>query len=116
MDDHDKIIITSDELFDSRVDEELVRKESIILSQKVEKVEHFSKFDNRILIQIGVFFLCILLIALTIIWFGMKHQHQRPHQHQEQPSVKTKIYKAGIYPQSKEHFISQTKLLTVTVE
>ncbi len=109
MDDHDKIKITSDELFDSRVDEELVRKQSIILSQKVEYVEHISKFDNRILIQIGVFFLCILLIALTIIWFGMKHPHQ------ERPSVKTKIYKAGLYPKSKEHFNSQTRLLTVTV-
>ena len=109
MVENSKIRITLDELYDSRVDEEIVRKQSIILSQKVEKVEHFSKLDNRILIQIGVFFLCVLLIALMIIGFRMKHSPQ------EQPSVKTKIYKADLYPNNKDHFQSQTRLLTVTV-
>ena len=105
MDDNDKIKITLDELNDSRVDKELVRKQSIILSQKVEKVEHFSKLDNRILIQIGVFFLCVLLIALMIIGFRMKHSPQ------EQPSVKTKIYKADVSFKNKEPLISQNKIL-----
>jgi len=113
MNDNDKIKITFDELYDSRVDDELVRKQSINLSSKVEKDRLFSKFDNRILIKIGIIFLCVLLIGLMIIWFRMKHS---PHSPQEQPSVKTKIYKADLSPKNKEHLISQTNFVIITVE
>lgn len=89
MDDQDKIRITSDELFDSHVDEELVRKRSVHLSQQVEKVRQSSKFDTRILIKIGIYILGALLISLMIIRSSMKHESP-----QEQPSVKSKTYKA----------------------
>jgi len=110
MDDNDKIKLTLDELNGSRIDEELDSKQSIILSQEVEKVSLFSKADNRTLIKIGIIILFVLLIGLMIIWFKMKHSPQ------EQPPVKTKIYKADLSLKNKERLLCQTKFLIITAK
>jgi len=102
-DNNDKIKITFDELYDSRIDEEIFKNKSANLSPKVEKVQLFSKFDNRILIKIGIILICLLLIGFMIIWFRMKHLSP------EQPSIKTKIYKADLSSKNREYLIYQTK-------